>query len=260
MKFLQNTFLLQLLFITIIIFLVFGAWAIVQYGNSVKQTATVSFSGTGEIVITNDVATFSFTFSETDKNVAKARQMVSKQVEKAYANLEQSGIQKRDITTTSFTIYPKHNYIRPVDGKPGRRELSGYQVSHISSVRIRDIDQVGNVLDSISALKPHRVGSLMFTLDDELQKQAEEQAAALAIRDAKERAKRIAKQSGLKLKRIVGVRISSGGGNRYYKQYSARNALALASEGSAGGAAPKTPIEQGEDKLIQTATVTYELR
>ena len=183
--------------------------------------------------------------------------MVSRQAEKAYANLEQSGIQKRDITTTSFTIYPEYDYIRPAPGKSGRSELRGYRVSHTSSVRIRDIDQVGNILDSISALKPHRVGSLMFTPDDELQEQAEEQAAALAIKNAKERAKRIAKQSGLKLKRIVGVNIHSGGGYRY-KQYS-EYALS-ASEGSVGGAAPKTPIEQGENKLIQTATITYELR
>ena len=55
------------------------------------------------------------------------------------------GIEERDIQTTRFSIYPEYQYDRDKD----RSELVGYRVNNQISVTIRNLDQVGMVIDDM---------------------------------------------------------------------------------------------------------------
>ena len=237
------------------------------------RTETISFSGVGEVTTTKDVAKISFSFSELDKDVSAARKVVSEKAEMAYMKLKQLGIEERDMKTTRYNIHPEYEYVtipvRPIPlpgqqgydyshgGRKQERRLVGYRVSHSSSIRIRDIDTVGNILDTISDLKPENVSNLTFTLDDEEQKQLEEEAEIVAITNAKEKAKRVAKQSGITLGKIVGVRFDSP--RPYYRKSLSRD-VAYSTFAVEEQSAPTTPVALGEDKITATVVLTYELK
>ena len=240
------------------------------------RTETISFSGVGEMTTTKDVARISFSFSELDKDVSVARKVVSEKAEMAYMELKQLGIEERDMKTTRYNIRPEYEYVTvpvlpipiPLSGQQGggyshggrkqERRLVGYRVSHSSSIRIRDIDTVGNILDTISDLKPENVSNLTFTLDDEEQKQLEEEAEIVAITNAREKAERVAEQSGITLGKIVGVRFDSP--RPYYSKSSLRNVAYSETFAVEEQSAPTTPVALGEDKITATVVLTYELK
>ena len=55
------------------------------------------------------------------------------------------GIAERDIQTTRFNIYPQYQYDRESD----KNELVGYTVSNEISVTVRNLDQVGALIDDM---------------------------------------------------------------------------------------------------------------
>ena len=235
------------------LFLLAGAWGVIQYVCSLKETATMDFSGSGEVIAENTIAQMSFTFSEIDKDVTKAREVVSGKVEKAYETLRNNGIEEKDIQTTRYNIYPEYDYLYPVVGQPGRNVLRGYRVSHTTNIRIRDLEKTGDILDAVTAFKPTNVNNLSFTLDESERKQLEERALALAINDAKARAKRVAKDAKLHLKEIAAIRSYTD--SAPYLKYGYERSAMLAS----ADIETTTPIAQGEDTISVSVTITYEI-
>ena len=240
--------LLNLLFMSAILFLLIGSWGIYSYSKSAETTADISFTGVGEVVITNDIARLSFAFSEVNEDVVIARNTVNEKVSTTYKELKEAGINERDIKTTQYNVYPEYEYIQVAN--TSRRELKGYRVSHGTEIKIRSIDETGAILDIVTQNKPTDVGSLVFGVDEERRKGLEEQAIAMAITEARNTAKKISKDSGLRLGRIL--RIQTDGGNNKSPLLSAR-AVSLS-------AAPSTPISQGESTIRKTAVIFYEIK
>lgn len=217
-----------------------------------EERGTITFSGTGEIITTSTIARVSFTFSELDDDVAKARTVVSEKVKKAYDTLQNLSVEERDIRTTDYTIYPEYEYLQPTAFQPDRRELRGYRVSHTTDIRMRNPEKTGEILDAVSNLQPTNIGDLTFTLDNKERKRLEEQALSIAIQEAKEKAKRISKRSGLRLGKITDIQI-----NDYIDPYREYNYSVKAT--SFVESTP-TPIARGEDTITKTVTVTYEMK
>ena len=234
------------------LFLLTGMWGILHGVGSLSEPSTMDFSGFGEVVAGNTVAQMSFSFSDINDDVTKAREVVSGKVDKAYAVLKKMGVADKDIQTTRYNIYPEYDYVYPAAGRSGRNELSGYRVSHTTNIRIRDLEKTGLIIDAITAFKPTNVDNLSFTLDEKERKQLEERALALAINDAKDRARRVAKDANLRLKDIVGIR--SYVDSAPYPKYGYERVALLSAD-----TAPTTPIAQGEDTISVSVTITYKI-
>ena len=63
------------------------------------------------------------------------------------AVLKANNIADADIQTTQFSINPSYNY----DSKTMQNNISGYTVSNILNVTIRNLDAVGTVIDAVAA-------------------------------------------------------------------------------------------------------------
>lgn len=249
-------FLKTLVVVALVVFLGTAAWGITQYVYVTQEKGTINFSGTGKIVVTNTVASISFTFSDIQEDVSQAREMVSMQSNSAYEALRETfRIAERDIRTTSYAVYPEYEYIRPLESEPGKNELVGYRVSHTTAIKIRDLDQVGAIIDTISGLEPTSMSGLSFALDDDEQKRLEKQAAIVAIRDARKQANQISRGSGIRLGKIIAVDVYNDYASPKYGYQSNMLLRATADEASA-----PTPIAEGESHITKTATVTYTIR
>ena len=251
---------IKLVWVAVIVFLLTAAWGIFSYAQEKtrKAATTISFTGTSEVVVINDIALLSFTYSEKTEEgdeLNDALDTVSEQVNGTYDELKGFGVEARDIKTTQYSVTQEYIYINPTRLTPGRQELDGFKITHASSVRIRDIEDVGKILNAITERNPTHVGNLSFTIDDEVRRELEEEALILATRNAKAQAKRVAKQTKLNLQGIVNIQT-----NDVRPYYQARSFSTLESVSSLNSSIKTLPVSQGEDIITKRVTITYEVK
>ncbi|MDO8686911.1 MAG: SIMPL domain-containing protein, partial [Candidatus Berkelbacteria bacterium] len=132
-----------------------------NYGNISSDspaTNVISFEGKGEVSATPDLATVSLTIRETAKDVKTAQSKVTAKESSVLEFLDKSDIEKKDIKTENYSSYPKYDYGVPCYGGigiPCRQDapkIIGYEVSEYVSVKIRDIENVGEVLQGIGSV------------------------------------------------------------------------------------------------------------
>jgi uncharacterized protein YggE len=230
-------------------------------GAGVQATNTINVSGYGEAFGAADIATFSFSVSATKPTVTDAQADATAKVNAITKYLTDSGIDKKDIQTTDYSVYPEYEYqsvaCPQVSGSaavycpPGRQVLKGYTVRQTTSVKVRDTAKAGDLLAGVGSKGATEVSGLQFTFDDPNKLQND--ARGKAIADAKAKADELAKELGVSLVRVVSFSENSSGYNpRVY-------ALDAASKG-ASTAAVAPEISVGQNKVTSNVSITYEIR
>ncbi|MGK3965131.1 SIMPL domain-containing protein [Sorangium sp. So ce118] len=123
-----------------------------------------------------------------------------------------------------------------------------YRVSNTVTATIRNLDQVGPVIDAVAAAGANNVWGVSFDVDktDPLEAQAREKAIA----DARARAEALAKLQGVSLGRVVAISEVVEQGHIY----AARASLQSGAYGGGG-----TPVSPGEVQLGTQVKVVYAL-
>jgi len=253
------------LFLVILSVLAIVATIFVIKGNQSYDENTISVSGSAEVNAVPDVATFSFTVTETSESITEAQDVISKKVATILDGLDDAGVNKKDIKTQSYTMYPKYEWVQvksvesiALDGTvffPGnnnKQVQTGFDVSQNVSVKLRDFDKVPQVLELFADAGVENLNGPNFQIDepDELQDQARE----MAIDEAQEKAKKLAKDLGVKLGKVVSFNENNGG---YYPQplYS-RSMMAM--DMAESSSAPELPV--GENTVSANVTVVYTIK
>jgi hypothetical protein len=227
-----------------------GFWADWKEGNF-----PLSVSGEGTAYAVPDIATLNLavrTNGTTLKDVASSNSQKNNQV---IAFLKSKGVDEKDIKTIFYNVTPQYQYdnrpclangICPVQSPP---RIVGYEVSISLAVKVRNLDSVGDILSGAVAAGANEVSGPNFTVDNE--DKAKEDARALAIKNAKEKAEALAKAMGVRLIKISGFSESGDGGPIYY----ASKGMAMES------VAPAVPVIQpGQNEVRVTVTLTFEVR
>ncbi|MFH1181154.1 MAG: SIMPL domain-containing protein [bacterium] len=209
-----------------------------------SNTNTIVVSGHGEIFIKPDLAKTSFSVLTEAKTAAAALSENAQKMNAVIDFAKGQGIEAKDLKTTNFSIYPRYEW----QDKGSKRILVGYEVNQSLQVKIRDLTKVGAIIEGATKAGANQVGDLQFTIDqeDEFKKQARE----AAIKEAKDKAKELASQLGVKLARIINFS-ESGNGPIFY----GLERMALP---AAGGGEPQ--IETGENKIEVQVVITYEIK
>src|SRR3989338_6144941 len=92
--------------------------------------------------------------------------------------------------------------------RPGKSVISGYEASESITVKVRNTDDVGTIMQGLGTIGVSNLSGPNFSIDDEDALKAE--ARKKAIDDAREKAKILAKDLGVRLGRISSF--SEGGG------------------------------------------------
>lgn len=249
-----------------VLLVILSVFFIVKTVNEVKKsrtadrgviTDTISVNGKGEVYAIPDIATFSFTVTETGKRVSDAEKKATEKINKVLAYLRGQKIEDKDLQTTGYNIYPRYDYIpepcSPYSCPPGRSVLSGYDVSQSVTVKVRDISKAGDLLSGIGALDVQNVSGLTFTADKETD--LRKQARALAIEDAGKDAKALAKALGVSLVRIVSYNESV---SEPMPIYAMKDGAYGRGGAGGGGGGPEIPV--GENKIVSNVNIVYEIR
>lgn len=246
---------------------VFLAVSIDHLSNTATNANTVSFDGEGRISAVPDIAAISFSIV-TEATTSKAAQDANSAKSKKVVDfLKSQKIDDKDIKTTGYNVYPQYsNYPRPCPLEvqmmepPGgtapsypcisdKQQISGYQVSQSFEVKIRDLEKISTVLDGLVTQGANQVNNLGFQIDD-IEK-VKDEARALAIKDAKEKANSLKRQIGIRLGKIVNY--SEGGGYPIYM-------LKAETADGRGGEVPGPSIPAGENEIVVNVTITYQIK
>src|SRR5207247_932270 len=116
-----------------------------QQAQSIPDNGRVIVIGEGSVNVTPDYAQIVSGVTTRAKTVKDATDGNSKQMAAITAALLESGIAQRDVQTARFTIQPIYAPQEPRT----EPKLVGYSVSNNVSVKIRQIDKIGDILDRL---------------------------------------------------------------------------------------------------------------
>lgn len=219
--------------------------------TEVNASNTITVEGSSEVFAAPDIATISFGASATMKELKDAQVEVEKNSSKAIEAVKALGIDAKDIQTTYYNAYPQYDYKCGQFGCGGSNgTLIGYQVTQTTTVKIRDLAKVSQVLGAVGSAKVSDIQGPNFDIEnkDDLQSRAREEA----IKEAKEKAKVLADQLGVRLGRIVSFNEGGYGGPIMYAK------AEMAMDSQAGNPAPT--IETGQNRIYSSVSIVYRVK
>ena len=225
------------------------------FGETDPAYNSISVTGEGESVAVPDIATFYFTVSSDGKTASAAQELVTTKMDAILLELKNQGIEEKDIKTTDYSVFPKYRYETKMMMSPpisGRQVSDGYTANHSITVKVRDTEKAGTLLALVGEKGATYVSGLSFDIDD--RDALIDEARAEAIKDAKDKAKILSRELGVKLVRVVSFYDNTGGGSTPYY------AEGMGGDMIKSSSAPAPTIPAGENKIKITVSITYEIR
>ena len=203
-------------------------------------------SGEGQATVAPDLALLSLSVMREAKTARAALDANNDAMAAVIAAMKSSGIKDRDLQTAGIQINPRYNYTNKPDGSQ-EAELVAYQVTNTLSVRIRDIDKTGEILDKAVSLGVNQGGGISFTNEDPAA--AVTEARKKAVADAMAKAKTLAEAAGVSIGRVLEITDQN-----IAPPPMPINAKAFDAAGAA------VPVQAGENAYAVQVTVTFELK
>jgi uncharacterized protein YggE len=157
--------------------------------------------------------------------------------------LQSMGIAEEDIQTVDYSIQPE------IDWDDEEHRVIGYVVTNSVLVKIRQMDQVGDVLDGVTEAGANNIYGIQFTFDDPTN--LREQARAGAMADAQSKAQALADLAGLGLGKPRIISESFVEQPPFYMERVYAPAM------DAGGGVPVSP---GQLEVTVQVQVTFDIR
>ena len=155
---------------------------------------TISVTGVGKVRVTPDVADVQLGVQITRDTVRAARDEAAQAMNAVLAALRALGIADADMQTSYVNIGPVYDY------SGNTQRITGYQVSNVINIHVRDLARLADVIDQSVTAGATTVNGITFDLADRAA--AERQAREAAVRDARARADTLAAAAGVT---IIGV-------------------------------------------------------
>jgi uncharacterized protein len=201
--------------------------------------ARIIVTGEGSVSVPPDYAEIASGATNQAKTAKEASDANAKVIVALNAALKNDGIAASDVQTLRFSVSPV--YGTPQQNSPPK--LVGFSVSNELRIKVRQIDRVGEILDSLIQAGATDSGSVQFLHSN--MSQVLDQARQKAMADARRKAELYAQSAGLKL-----------GGVAWVTEVPASAAPAPLMR--AYGAAASVPISAGADTLNVQITVGFE--
>ena len=210
-------------------------------------------SGTGTVTVAPDLAVLTVGVEARAKTVREALAEAADAMTDIVSTLEDEGVESQDIQTSSFSINPQYAWRERTDDEGGRyseRVLKGYTVQNRATVRLRDLDRVGEMVDLVAEAGGDltRIEGVRFIVQDPEPHRAEAREAA--VEQARAKAEQFARDAGVTLGEVLVV--AEGGGS-----VPAPRAFAQSAAFALESAAATTPISEGELEIRATVQMVF---
>ena len=109
------------------------------------QQQGIWVTGLGKVTAIPDVAIISLGVEARATTVAEAQAQAAEAMDAVMDVLNDYGVASKDIKTQYYSIYPLWRW------DDGRETLIGYRVSNIVTVKIRNIENTGGIIDAVTS-------------------------------------------------------------------------------------------------------------
>ncbi|TIN36990.1 MAG: SIMPL domain-containing protein, partial [Mesorhizobium sp.] len=203
-------------------------------------------TGEGEATAAPDLALLTLSVMREAKTARAALDANNDAMASVIAAMKSAGIKERDLQTAGIQISPRYNFTNKPDGSQ-EAELIAYQVTNTLSVRIRDIDKTGEILDRTVSLGVNQGGGISFSNEDPTATVTE--ARKKAVADAMAKARTLAEAAGVSIGRVLEIT----------DQNVAPPPIPMTAK-AFDAARESVPVQAGENSYTVQVTVTFELK
>ena len=165
----------------------------------------VTLDATGSVKVVPDGVQFNFSVFAVEATSKSASERANVLANQAREALNESKIDKEDISTQNVSVYPEYSY-----SPEGKQTLIGFRASQSFAVTLRDTEEAGAVVDAVlllvgTDLTIDTLAPILLDTSDAL-----EQARENAIKLAKKKAEDYADLLDVELGDVISVREFSG--------------------------------------------------
>ena len=213
-------------------------------------------TGQSSITLEPDLAILDIGVESLEKTVAEARVGAAQAMDAMLAVLANWDVADNDIQTRSLTIRPQYDYMEVVkEGvRTSEQVLTGYRVRNTASVKLRNLDDVGPIIDEVADAggDSTRIDGIRFTVEET--EPFEDQLRQEAVADAQAKAQRFAELTGVSLGDLVFI-TEIGGGVPVVGGFAEESGLRMAVAAQAA-----TSVSGGELELRMTVQAVFSIR
>ena len=222
------------------------ALAMISCTSAQGLVRTIEVSGTGEVTLEPDIATFSIQVSEKGETTKEAQREANGKMSVLLSTLRANGIAEKDLKTTAITLRPSYIWVE------NKQVLDGQVAAQSLSVTVRDLAKLGSIIDELATVSNISLNSIVLDKEDKSEGMAE--ARRLAVANARTKADLYAQESGTEVSNVVTISEFSTASNPYNPRM---KVMAMASEAAYDMA---TEIPAGTLTLTATLSVVFEMR
>lgn len=206
------------------------------------QPRTIRVGAEGRASAAPDVALVTVGVEAIGESLARTRSDAEARMRQILAAVKAVGVDAKDVQTVRFDVQIERPWR---DGQPG--PITGYRVSNLARVRLRDLARVGELLDKVGAAGSNAIQGLAF----EKERTSAEEVRALedAVRKARAKAETLARAAGAALGELQSITESVQAPGPIPMRMEARLAR--------GGG---TPVESGEMEVRAMVELVFSIR
>ena len=175
------------------------------YGQQVDigKLPTISVTGTSEIQVVPDMVNFRLRVTKSDKLLTTAKDQNDANIAKLLDLTRKFAINSTDVKSDFISVKEKYDRIKQKGDEEFTDVFAGYTVSRTMIVRLRDLKRFEQFFTDVVQTGVTEVSDVTFE-SSELRK-FKDQARAMAIRAAREKADAIAKEIGQTIGKAVSI-------------------------------------------------------
>ncbi len=215
----------------------------IEADQTMTQAKIVEVNGEGTITVKPDIAYINIGVRSSDIDAKVAQNQNKTDMEKVMSALKELGIKEEDIATEQYNIWKGIDY-------RGESEVEKFNVVNTVKVTVRDISQVGQVIDAVAEAGANDVDSIRFAVTDE--KKHYNEALKIAMENAEQKATSIMSTFGDKPGKPYKVAEVSYGGGMFKTANMSYDGMAM------NESRMQTPIQTGELEIKANVQVQYD--
>ena len=211
---------------------------------------SLSLSGHGEVVAKPDIAIVQLGVEKQAPEARQALRAASEAMAAVFAVLKDRwNVAEKDMMTSGFSVTPQYVYPKKSYGRKEGPKLVGSRVSEMLTVRVRDMEALGGMLDDMVRSGSNRINGITFAIDDP--QPLRDEARRRAVRDALRKARLYAEEAGFILGPVLNM---SERGVHVPRPVMADGIRAMTAK------AVPVPVAAGERTVSADVSITWEIR
>ena len=236
----RNTIVLIGIMAAVLVLTACAPAAQLSAGEQVRQ---LSVTGSGIVYVVPDLAYINVGVRSTGDSVGEAMDANNVQAKAIRDTLVAQGVAEGDIQTSSFNVYPQSDY-----DYQGVITRTYFSVENNVYVTVRDLDQLGAILDAVAASGANTIYGISFDVTDKTE--AQTSARQIAVDSAITQAKELADAAGVSVGEVLTISSSYSYPTSYY-------GYGMGGGGGGSDYALSVPIAAGQIQISADVTISF---